>query len=66
MDRRTFVALTAATVTTSRVSRTAVVQTSPKAKSVLLRRLDYELLGGILNTAHARATITTIRMLPTM
>jgi pimeloyl-ACP methyl ester carboxylesterase len=36
MDRRTFVGLTAATAATSVVSRTAVAQTSPKAKNVVL------------------------------
>ena len=36
MDRRTFVGLTAATEATSVLSRTAVAQTSPKAKNVVL------------------------------
>jgi pimeloyl-ACP methyl ester carboxylesterase len=36
MDRRTFVGLTAATAATSVLSRTAVAQTSPKAKNVVL------------------------------
>jgi pimeloyl-ACP methyl ester carboxylesterase len=36
MNRRTFVGLTAATAATSVLSRTAVAQTSPKAKNVVL------------------------------
>jgi pimeloyl-ACP methyl ester carboxylesterase len=36
MDRRTFVGLTAATAATSLLSRTAIAQTSPKAKNVVL------------------------------
>jgi pimeloyl-ACP methyl ester carboxylesterase len=36
MDRRTFVALTAATAASSLVSRTAFAQTVPKAKNVVL------------------------------
>src|SRR5215468_11913474 len=36
MDRRTFVGLTAATVASSLLSRTAFAQTAPKAKNVVL------------------------------
>src|SRR5262249_40876693 len=36
MDRRSFVGLTAATTATSLLSRTAVAQTAPKAKNVVL------------------------------